>query len=137
MRLRLSFPVISLKDSPHKPLSRRPQISFYSVWDTSARSVNPRFHGKLDICCLCFRNWMCEIHARNFKDVGSERLVLLEVPCNNARAKRVRIVFCHRVWRDQPRGKTKGGAAPEVDPDTRGRENTISSSESECIVIAL
>ena len=57
--------------------------------------------------------------------------------CNNARAKRVRIVFCDRVWRDQPRGKTKGGAAPEVDPDTRGQENTISSSESERIVIAL
>ena len=60
--------------------------------------------------------------------------------CNNARAKRVRIVFCDRVWRDQPRGKTKGGAAPrffpEVDPDTRGRENTISSSKSERIVIA-
>ena len=35
-----------------------------------------------------------------------------EWPCNNARAKRVRIVFCDRVWRDQPRGKTKGGAAP-------------------------
>ena len=34
--------------------------------------------------------------------------------CNNARAKRVCIVFCDRVWRDQPRGKTKGGAAPEV-----------------------
>ena len=34
--------------------------------------------------------------------------------CNNARAKRVCIVFCDRVWRDQPRGKTNGGAAPEV-----------------------
>ena len=39
---------------------------------------------------------------------------VLEPQCNNARAKRVRIVFCDRVWRDQPRGKTKGGAAPEV-----------------------
>ena len=39
------------------------------------------------------------------------------VQCNNARAKRVCIVFCDQVWRDQPRGKTgktKNGAAPEV-----------------------
>ena len=42
------------------------------------------------------------------------QISIRETPCNNARAKRVRIVFCDRAWRDQPRGKTKGGAAPEV-----------------------
>ena len=52
------------------------------------------------------RSWQARSSART-----NERSV---EQCNNARAKRVRIVFCDRVWRDQPRGKTKGGAAPEV-----------------------
>ena len=51
------------------------------------------------------------VRVRLFVESRSRRPSL---HCNNARAKRVRIVFCDRVWRDQPRGKTKGGAAPEV-----------------------
>ena len=47
--------------------------------------------------------------------------------CNNTRGRQVHIGFYDQVWSDQPRGP------PEVDPDTRGQKNSISSSMYESI----
>ena len=59
-----------------------------------------------------FGVWECKFNLRrSFQIQGLSDSVTY---WNNARAKRVRIVFYDRVLRGQPRGKPEGGAAPEV-----------------------